>query len=78
VAAVNVLVYSVLGAAVYAALGLAVCLAAISRLYNNVEYVTISAGCAGAVVGAVAGATQLLTAAMRAKPNPPAAGERPS
>jgi hypothetical protein len=73
VSAVNVFVYSVLGAAVYAAIGLAVCIVAMTR-YTSIDYVMVSAGCAGAVVGAVAGGTQLITAAVRGKPHRPADG----
>jgi hypothetical protein len=68
VAAVSVFFYSVLSAAVYALLGLALCFLAISRLYPAIDYVVVSAACAGAVVGAVAGATQLITSAVRRGP----------
>lgn len=74
-AAVNVFVYSILSAAVYAFLGLVVCSVGIGRLYPAIDYVVVSAGCAGAVVGAVAGGTQLITAAVRARPNRRDGGE---
>jgi hypothetical protein len=73
VSAVNVFVYSVLGAAVYVTLGLGVCHVAQAR-YGSIEYILVYAGCAGAIVGAVAGGTQLITAAVRGKPNRPADG----
>jgi hypothetical protein len=76
VTAVTVFVYSLLGAAVYAAVGLGVCTIALHRFYNMVDYITISAACAGAVVGAVCGAAQLITAAVRARAKPVPVGEQ--
>ena len=67
-AAISVFIYSVLSAVVYALLGLALCFIAVSRLYTAVDFVVVCAACAGAVVGAVAGATQLITAAVRKGP----------
>jgi hypothetical protein len=77
VTAFYVLISAIVGALVFAALGLAVCAVAVTRYYNAVDFVTVHAACAGAVVGAVAGAAQTLTTALRGKsalamPVPPA------
>jgi hypothetical protein len=76
VTAVTVFVYSLLGATVYAAIGLGVCALAVSRFYNMVDVITVWAACAGAVVGAVCGAAQLITAAVRARAKPVPVGEQ--